>query len=151
MSNLICQSSTLNEVFVNSCSLHIGISKESQYDPESISLIERKNIKNLETAIINNLYITFLFNITDMSIKEKSQLRKLLSNKNIKKLNINIGKNSNDKTYSMTSFLIYITKLIKKNNSIKEIDLKIEEFPTKNLNSIQIKALYNFIEAIVVD
>lgn len=76
-------------------------------------LYEMIDLSNLKNALIKELTLS---SKNPLSQKYRSQLRKLLSNKNIKKINILIYPQNNE-------FLLFISNLLRKNNTYEEINL----------------------------
>lgn len=104
-----------------------------EFEPNSPSnhlYLESEDLKDLSKAAIKELILKDDITLTD---KNRLELAKLLSNININKLKLKIDK--------CIYWLIFISKLIRKNSTLKEIEIDINSNSNQiSKNNIQIKA-----------
>lgn len=112
--------------------------------PEIDKKLSKTNKPDLMNAYLKEITIK-TSPIFSLSMKMGSQIKDLLRNSHIRKINFEIGKM--DKSTHTNQFLMYISNLIKENTRVTEISLVFEDFwdiPTK----LKIKSFYYFLQSV---
>lgn len=129
---------------IKSYNVHITLTTTKIEYQNSHCLIEKENLKDLSASLIKELTIN-TGTVVNLNYKSKFHLSKLLVNPNIKKLILNISNTSFKEAVKCSSnFLIYLSSLINKNNTIKQIDLSLKSYTTKRLPLHRTVYLYFF-------